>query len=592
MIGVGSDNRSREQGGPREGAAGGSESANRRPYEQERAMRPDMGGECARKHETQKLSETCQVESDGTLGKFNVLPREISEPAKAGSEKSAEVVVGNGNEPVTDRRTHQAEGPKKQGGDLTPQTRPTAESNKEARVGSNGPSKQRWLPDLWLPDGGTGQAGTARFESEEGSKEERKGQTPRGLMEKIVSEENAEPALRAVEKNAGAPGIDGMTTQQLRGHLTQHWPTIKRKLLEGTYAPSPVKRVWLAKADGGRRPLGIPTVMDRFIQQLILGELQALYEPHFSENSWGFRPGRGAHDAVRAAQRCLTEEGKSWVVDMDIKGFFDHMDHGVLQRQLGDRITDRQVLKLIGRYLRAGVWEAGNVTRNPGRGTPQGGPLSPLLANIYLDALDKELEKRELSFSRYADDCNIYVGSEKAAQRVMERVSRFIEKRLKLEVNASKSGVDRPWNRKFLGFRINRDGRIEASPQAVERFRTRVREMWDSRQNGESRELRDQWRRYIRGWWGYYRLAEERGDLKRMDGWIRRHIRKCFWQRWHNPKGRFNALKKLGVKGRARRMASSSRGAWPMAKHVVMNTALSNRRLQRHGFLCFADLTV
>lgn len=336
--------------------------------------------------------------------------------------------------------------------------------------------------------------------------------------------------------------------------------------------------------------MGIPTVMDRFIQQLILGELQALYEPHFSENSWGFRPGRGAHDAVRAAQRYLTEEGKSWVVDMDIKGFFDPMDHGVLQRQLGDRITDRQVLKLIGRYLRAGVWEAGNVTRNQGRGTPQGGPLSPLLANIYLDALDKELEKRRLSFSRYADDCNIYVGSEKAAQRVMERVSRFIEKRLKLEVNAGKSGVDRPWNRKFLGFRINREGRIEVSLQAIERFRKRTRELWDGRQNGASRELRDRWSRYIRGWWGYYRLAEERRALKGMDGWIRRHIRKCYWQRWHNAKGRMNALRKLGLKGRSQRMASSSRGAWPMAKHVVMNTALGNRRLRSHGFLCFADL--
>jgi len=553
-------------------------------------MRPGMGGECAREHETQKLSEACQVESDGTAGKFNVLPREISASAEAGAEKSAEVVVGGQTSRTQSGGTHDAEGPKNQGDDLKPQTPPAAESNEETRVGSNGPCKQRWLLDLWLPDAGSEQAGTARFESQEGSKEERKEQAPRGLMEQIVSEENAEMALRSVERNAGASGIDGMSAKQLRTHLTKHWFTIKRKLLEGSYAPSPVKRVWLEKENGGRRPLGIPTVLDRFIQQLIHGELQALCEPHMSQHGWGFRPERGAHDAVKAAQRYLTEEAKSWVVDMDIKGFFDNMNHGVLQRQLGQRIADPRVLKLIGKYLRAGVMEAGKVIPSEGKGAPQGGPLSPLLGNIYLDELDKELERRGLSFSRYADDCNIYVSSEKAAQRVMERVSRFVKKRLKLEVNASKSGVGRPWERNFLGFRITREGKIEASDQSIRRYRDQVRRLWDGRRNGKSAELRDQWNEYARGWWGYYRLSQGRRKLRELDSWLRRHIRKCFWQRWHNAKGRKKALKRLGVEGRGLRSSSSSRGAWAMARHVAVQKALSNRRLKGHGFLCLSEL--
>ena len=285
----------------------------------------------------------------------------------------------------------------------------------------------------------------------------------------------------------------------------------------------------------------------------------------------------------------MTEEGKSWVVDMDIKGFFDNVDHDILMRLVGQRVRDRRTLKLIGRYLRAGIWEEGQVTK-PGKGTPQGGPLSPLLANIYLDVLDKELESRGLSFSRYADDCNIYVGSEKAAQRVLERVTKFVARKLKLEVSASKSGVDRPWNRKFLGFRISPEGLIEVSKKAVERFRTRVREHWDNRRNLTSSQYRDQWARYIRGWWEYYRLAENIRPLTDLDGWIRRHVRKCFWQRWHCTKGRVQKLIKLGVRAKTLRSVRSSRGAWRMAKHPVFITGLNNRRLKHHGFLCFSDL--
>lgn len=551
-----------------------------------------MSDECASKHEIQKLSKACQVESEGTAGKFGALPRETSSEASALGEESAEVVVGGQwsfkrKDLKKSARLRAAEGPKSQGDDLNPHSVSTASAPEGARSG--GPAKQKWLPGLWLPNGEAGQAVAASSEPGDGRKEEREEHAP-GLMEKIVSDENAALALPAVEQNSGAAGIDGMKTEQLRPHLEKHWPTIRKKLLEGTYVPSPVKRVWIPKGNGGKRPLGIPTVLDRFIQQLILGELQRLFEPIFSQNSWGFRPDRGAHDAVKSAQRIMTEEGKSWVVDMDIKGFFDEVDHDILMRLISLQVRDKRVLKLIGRILRAGVWEEGRVSKPMGKGTPQGGPLSPLLANIYLDVLDKELERRGLSFSRYADDCNIYVGSEKAAQRVLESITRFVARKLKLEISASKSGVDRPWKRKFLGFRLSPQGVIEVSEKAIEKFRDQVRNLWESRQSLTSKQLRDQWQRYVRGWWEYYRLADNTQPLLRMDGWIRRHMRKCFWQRWHGAKGRLNALKKLGLRFPLILGARSGRGAWRMAKHPVMNKGLSNRTLQRHGFLCFADL--
>ena len=550
-----------------------------------------MSDQCASKHEIPKLPESCQVESEGAAGKFGVLPRETSPEAGASREESAEVVVGGwtflGKDLQEMERIPKAEGPKSQGDDLSPHSVNSASAPAGTRAG--GPGKQKWLPGMWLPNGETGQAVPSSSEPGDGRKDERKEQAP-GWMEKIVSDENAALALLAVERNGGAGGIDGMKTEQLRSHLEKHWPTIRRKLLAGTYVPSPVKRVWIPKSNGGQRPLGIPTVLDRFVQHLILGELQPHWEGIFSEHSWGFRPGRGAHDAVRSAQRILIEEGKSWVVDMDIKGFFDNVDHDILMRLVGLQIRDKRVLKLIGRALRAGVWEEGRVTKPMGKGTPQGGPLSPLLANIYLDVLDKELERRGLSFSRYADDCNIYVGSEKAAQRVLEGITQFVQRKLKLEVSASKSGVDRPWKRKFLGFRLSPEGVIEVSEKAIEKFRDQVRKLWESHQSKTSTQLRDQWQRYIRGWWEYYRLTGCTQALLGLDGWIRRHMRCCFWQRWHGAKGRVKALKRLGVKFPLLRGARSGRGAWRMAKHPVMHKGLSNPVLQRYGFLCFADL--
>jgi RNA-directed DNA polymerase len=408
------------------------------------------------------------------------------------------------------------------------------------------------------------------------------------LMEEVVHPENYGRALRAVMANKGAPGIDGMKTEELDRHLQQHWPKIQAKLMAGTYKPSPVRRVEIPKPNGGVRQLGIPTVVDRFIQQLLLQALTPVFEPRFSEHSYGFRPGRSTADAVRAAQG-YARSGKDWVVDLDITKFFDRVNWDILMGKVAQVIRDKRVLRLIGRYLRAGAMQDGLVVKSV-EGTPQGGPLSPLLANIYLDALDRELERRGHSFSRYADDCNIYVGSQAAAERVMVSVRGWIEKHLRLQVNADKSGVGRTWERKFLGFRLNRDRAIEAAPESLARFKATVREMWRSCQSLTSNQLRDRWRRYVRGWWEYYRLAEHRRPIFDLEGWIRRHIRKCFWLRWHSPEGRERRLRSLGLRRRMLKVAESSRGAWHLARTGSLQTALSNRILRRYGFLMPSDL--
>ncbi|MCP5115872.1 MAG: group II intron reverse transcriptase/maturase [bacterium] len=408
------------------------------------------------------------------------------------------------------------------------------------------------------------------------------------LMDDAVRKENCERALKAVIRNKGAAGIDRMGVEDLEGHLRRHWPKIRAKLLAGTYVPSPVRRVEIPKPNGGTRALGIPTVLDRFIQQLLLQVMTPIYEPGFSEQSHGFRPGRSARDAVRAAQGYF-REGKDWVVDLDIAKFFDHVNHDILLGLIGKTIRDKRVLGLIGKFLRRGALIEGVVVRSE-EGTPQGGPLSPLLANIYLDPLDKELERRGHRFCRYADDANIYVGSGAAAKRVLAGIQHWIEKRLRLQVNVTKSGTGRPWERKFLGFRLNRDGKIEVAPESLERFKAKVRELWRGNQSRTSNQLRDAWKRYVQGWWGYYRLAEERRAVIRLEGWIRRHIRKCFWLRWHGKKGRFNALRRLGLRGQLLKVAFSSKGAWPIARTGSLHTALNNRRLRRLGFLMPSDL--
>jgi group II intron reverse transcriptase/maturase len=403
------------------------------------------------------------------------------------------------------------------------------------------------------------------------------------LMEAAVADENCQLALEAVERNQGAAGIDRMTTAELGPHLQANWWILKDKLLKGSYVPAPVRRVEIPKPSGGTRMLGIPTVQDRFIQQLLLQVLTPIFDPNFSEHSYGFRPGRSAHDAVRAAQQ-YAQGGKEWVVDIDITKFFDHVNHDILMGRIAKVVRDKRVLHLIGKYLRRGAMVEGLVEASE-EGTPQGGPLSPLLANIYLDALDQELERRKHSYCRYADDCNIYVGSQAAAERTLASIQEWIEKHLRLKVNAAKSGIGRVWERKFLGFRLDRKKRIGIAPESVERFKAKVREKWDGRRSGTSKQLRDDWNRYVRGWWEYYRLAEVRWPLVPLEQWIRRHMRKCFWLRWHGRAGRERNLRRLGLRGKALGVATSRRGAWRVAAQPELHQALSNSVLLQYGFL-------
>jgi len=408
------------------------------------------------------------------------------------------------------------------------------------------------------------------------------------MMEAAVADGNYTQALGAVKRNQGAAGIDRMTTAELEPHLQANWRILKDKLLKGTYVPSPVRRVEIPKPSGGTRILGIPTVQDRFIQQLLLQVLTPVFDPHFSEHSYGFRPGCSAQDAVRAAQQ-YAQGGKDWVVDIDISKFFDHVNHDILMGRIGKVIRDKRVLHLIGKYLRRGTMVDGLVEASV-EGTPQGGPLSPLLANIYLDALDQELERRGHSYCRYADDCNIYVGSQAAAERTLVSIQTWIEKHLRLQVNAAKSGTGRVWERKFLGFRLDRKKRIGIAPESLERFKSKVREMWDGRRSRTSNQLRDEWSRFVKGWWGYYRLAEARNPVLALEKWVRRHIRKCFWLRWHGGRGRLRRLRRLGVVGRSLGVAASSRGAWRVAAQPELHAALSKSVLRRYGFLMPSDL--
>lgn len=410
-----------------------------------------------------------------------------------------------------------------------------------------------------------------------------------GLMEEAVKPENWEAALNAVERNDGAPGPDGMRAKELRAHLAVHGEVIRKRLLEGSYIPGAARRRDIPKASGGTRPLSIPNVQDRFIQQLLLGVLQYPFEARFSESSHGFRPGRGARDAIKAAQ-AFAQEGYTHVVDMDITKFFDKVNHDILMGKIGSVIGDKKVLRLIGRFLRAGVVMADGVSVRSEEGTPQGGPLSPLLANIYLDALDKELEKRGLRFARYADDCNVYLKSAKAARRVLESLTGWIARHLRLEVSQEKSGTGRPWERKFLGLILTTGLAISIAPSSLARFTDKVRELWDPRQSLTSDQLRDQWESYVRGWWGYYRLCEDRRPILRKEGWIRRHIRKCAWQRWHKSVGRVAALKRLGLPPQRAQLGRCSRGAWSMAAHVAMQEALSNKTIRGCGLVMPSEL--
>ena len=402
-------------------------------------------------------------------------------------------------------------------------------------------------------------------------------------LDSVLSTENMERAWAAVRANAGAGGVDGKGIVETEAHLKCHWPVIREKLLRGDYRPAAVRAVDIAKPGGGTRRLGIPTVQDRLIQQALHQVLSAAFDGDMSEHSWGFRPERSAHDAVTAA-RGYVAEGKEWVADIDLASFFDQVNHDRLMHLLGQRISDKRIMKLIGRYLRAPMDEGDGRHIRRSRGTPQGGPLSPLLANLYLDVLDRELEQRGLSFVRYADDIAVFVASERAAERVLERLTRWLHTHLDLEVNVAKSGARRTEETALLGFRLHPGGHVSPAPKAIERFKDRVRALWDARQSLTSQQLREQWQRYVTGWWNYFGYANWCREVHALSGWIRRHMRKCFWLRWHDRHGRFNALRRLGVRGRALGVAGCRRGAWFMARHIVVNQALRTATLNRHGF--------
>lgn len=409
-------------------------------------------------------------------------------------------------------------------------------------------------------------------------------------LESVLAKENLNAAWSQVKANNGAAGVDGLEVERSLGYIREHWPRIEAALLAGRYQPEAVRAVAIPKASGGERTLGIPTVLDRLIQQAIHRQLSPVWEPDFSEHSYGFRPGRSAHDAVRAAQGFI-KAGKSWVIDIDLKNFFDRVDHDKLMQLVGRKVRDKRLLRLIGDYLRAPMQTPDGRQEKRPKGTPQGGPLSPLLANIYLDPLDKELEQRGLSFVRYADDIAIFVSSPRAAERVKDSVIAWIEKHLKVEVNRDKSKSGPSDHSGLLGFRLYADGRIGVAPKTVERMKAKVRELWDGRQSLTSEQLRDQWQRYIRGWWNYFALADWRREVEALTGWNRRHMRKCFWLRWHHPRGRLNALQRLGVRGRALGNAYCAKGAWAMARHPTLQQALKNATLQRYGFILPWDLT-
>lgn len=398
------------------------------------------------------------------------------------------------------------------------------------------------------------------------------------LMEKILFRNNMLTALKRVEKNKGSHGVDGMKVDELRPSLKQNWLSIKESILKGKYKPSAVRRVEIPKPDGGIRLLGIPTVLDRLIQQAIAQTLTNVFDPCFSENSYGFRPGRKAHDAILQAKEYMNE-GYKYVVDMDLEKFFDRVNHDILMDRVSKRIKDKRVLKLIRLYLQSGIMLNGVIVRSE-EGTPQGGPLSPLLANILLDDLDKELERRGHKFCRYADDCNIYIKSKRAGQRVMKNVTAFLETKLKLKVNEEKSAVDRPTRRKFLGFTFYtaKGGyNIRIHPKSIKRFRDKVRTITSRSYSISMGEKIRRLNQVIVGWVNYFSLANAKSIMQSLDEWIRRRLRMCIWKQWKKPKTKIKNLISLGIhRGKAYEWGNTRKGYWRIANSPVLSRSLTN----------------
>ena len=409
-------------------------------------------------------------------------------------------------------------------------------------------------------------------------------------MEAAVERSNMLCAYERVVKNQGAPGVDGLTVAEFKPWLQAHWPSVRQALLAGEYMPAAVRKVEIPKPQGGVRTLGIPTVLDRLIQQSLNQVLQPLFDPGFSESSYGFRPGRNAHQAVKAAQGYVAE-GKRWVVDLDLEKFFDRVNHDVLMARVARKVRDERVLKLIRRYLEAGLMEGGVMSTRT-EGTPQGGPLSPLLSNILLDDLDRELKRRGLSFCRYADDCNIYVGSKRAGERVMQAVTAFLERRLKLKVNASKSAVARPWQRKFLGYSMtwHKKPKLKIAQPSRERLAENVRKTLREARGGSLKRAIERLNPVLRGWVAYFRLTEVKGVLEELDGWIRHKLRALLWRQWKRVYTRVKHLMRAGVdRQRAWLSATNGHGPWWNGGASHMNAAYPKSWFDRMGLVSLLD---
>lgn len=409
------------------------------------------------------------------------------------------------------------------------------------------------------------------------------------VMGAVCEAGNMGRALKRVVSNKGSAGVDGMTVEKLPSYLREHWWEIRTKLLEGSYKPQPVRQVEIPKPSGGKRKLGIPTVLDRLIQQAILQVLQRQWDRTFSESSYGFRPRRSQHQAISKAQEYI-KEGYGHLVDVDLEKFFDRVNHDMLMSRVAKRVEDKRLLKLLRAYLNCGALMENGVVMRRTEGTPQGSPLSPILSNLFLDDLDKELEKRGHKFVRFADDCNIYVRSERAADRVRSSISRFITRRMKLKINEAKSAVSRPWKRKFLGFSFTsgKDPRRRIAPESIKRFKAKIRQITQRKRSGDFTEIVQELNQYTRGWLNYFGYCEARSVLRQLEGWIRRRLRSMIWKRWLQGKNRFARIKKqLMLRGvpedLAAQTAASSKRIWYISRGQAMQQAFPVKYFRNLG---------